>query len=363
MKLNTLKIILILSVLLISQIAETNQKATFAKAKNLLSKSKINKMQTENSTYLKKLWLNLSESMAQPKNYLHFLLGATSAWVPESEKVYKHLLKNPSAKIDEMVSKCKSSTWDPSFKKADSKGVKDLPSLSANWNELDSAKKAKLCTKMKVTFWTYHTMKPTSVGGIFEECIGNICNTLKDPIGKIIEETKDIVKENYCTPNNLTTVKPQIEKIWGTFQNYKNECEFFADMKCSDAEAIQTPSYGSVINFLTKAHNFFDFVTSGVDCIRNMSDVTKELTKAVPEASKIFESKISNTISFVANFAVQILTAGAWGVIKGTFLLLKMGYGLQKLLTGGKEELPYKLGQLVGIGMRAASTFVFGSKK
>jgi hypothetical protein len=57
---------------------------------------------------------------------------------------------------------------------------------------------------MKVTFWTYYNMKPTSVGGVFQECIGSICNTLKNPIGKLIEETKDLalIKGNYCTPTN-----------------------------------------------------------------------------------------------------------------------------------------------------------------
>jgi len=39
-------------------------------------------------------------------------------------------------------------------------------------------------------------------------------------------------------------------------------------MKCLDPKGTRAPSNETVINFLAKAHNFYDFITNGIECLR-----------------------------------------------------------------------------------------------
>ena len=50
--------------------------------------------------------------------------------------------------------------------------------------------------------------------------------------------------------------------------------------------------------------------------LKRLKNIAKELIKSVPEASKVIDCQISNTINFASNLAFQILTARAWGIIK-----------------------------------------------
>jgi len=162
---------------------------------------------------------------------------------------------------------------------------------------------------------------------------------------------------------NIQMLKKKIVAIWGTWENYDQECQFFRAMDCENPGDSKTPSYGAIITFMKMSYNFYSFVSGAIDCFRGLSDVIAAIAMVFPNISAIFTSVGTKVIEMIVGGVAQVLSAGAWGILRGAYFLLKMGYALYKVVNEAMEDPIFLTGQVIGLGIRAALTFILGKKK
>ena len=369
MKTNTIKALLLFFILSFSQIVESSEKIKYSNARkssrtNRIKSNRKTKTITKSKGILNEIWKKITEFMKDPKNILFFLLGAASAWISEAEDIYKFLKESIFIQLPKIFSQCKNTFWDPLFKIAEEKALPESISISGDWENMKKSEKSGFCKNMKTTFINIFNDKIENFRDFFSECLDKTCSILTP--WKLLKFSYDTVADfstgNYCNPT-LSQTKQMVTKKWKTYENYQRECEFFRDMNCDDPEALETPAYGAVMDFVSKSYNFYEFINTGIKCIKGVKEFSSELGLKVGGTDAFFEGTLSKALSFIGNLTAQIFSAGVWGAIKGSYLLLKLGYGIYKVVNHFIDELPFKVGQLMGIGIRAASTFIFGNKR
>jgi len=361
----TYKAILLILLLCLSHAVDAKEKIKrSSNNKKRLSNKKSKSHSGRTTGILQDIKAKLVESAKDPMNILNFILGATSAWVSEAELFYKFIKDHPIQKLRDLYENC-SSTWTRLFRQSEEKPVTPpVFTMSSNWDTLTSAQKKTECQNMKKTFKTYYFTKPTSAD-IFSICTERICEALSNPFGSIlnnISSSVDIFAGDYCAIQFPGTKAKVIEK-WKKWEAYDQECQFFKSMDCEDPEGTKTPSYSAVVSFMKMSYNFYTFVDGGIECFNGLKDVVSAIALVFPGITAIFRSYASKVMGFIAGAAAQVFTVGVWGILRGTYLLLKMGYGLYKLVHDSLEDLVFSIGQTVGLGIRAAITFVTGKKK
>lgn len=68
---------------------------------------------------------------------------------------------------------------------------------------------------------------------------------------------------------------------------------------------------------------------------------------------------MATTLGVVAN----VLTFGAWGGIKGGYYLIELGLQLKELYDEITEDVPFKIGKLVGKAIVIAESLLVGKRK
>jgi hypothetical protein len=301
----------------------------------------------------------ISESFSNSKKLFFFLLGSSSAWISEANDLYKWLVKTNYSKLGNILTNCKDSF---SKLKTPSEPAGPKFSMSNGWDLLSITQRKDTCRKMQSTFKSYFQVEP--IGGVLSICLNSICGIFDNPIGSLIDTFNlsiSAVKGDYCKLIN-PEMKRQVSSKWGRFEFYDQECQFFRDMNCEDPDAPKTPSYNIVYAFMKMSYNLYDGINGAIKCFESQKDIVNDIIQQFPVIENFFKSGLSIALEFAAGLTMQIFTAGIWGAIKGSYLLLRMGYILYKILNDKYDDVDFRIGQVIGVGIRAALSFALGRR-
>lgn len=188
-----------------------------------------------------------------------------------------------------------------------------------------------------------------------------------------IKGAEDEKAEHFCEfPPHSAVAMKEINKEFENEENFKEICLSFKEKNdCSKFN----PDNSGAWNFIAKTAKYAIFIKNGASCIVNILKAGgKHEAKgtSVPENTEI--STLANkalgawstTKLIVKEFGallLHILSAGIWGTLRAAWNLLKLGSNILKLAVNIAKDIPYQLGNLVGLVMKILKSLVAGRRR
>jgi len=74
----------------------------------------------------------------------------------------------------------------------------------------------------------------------------------------------------------------------------------------------------------------------------------------------------ASSLSTVGSFLLHLVTGGIWGAIKAAWYVIKLAFELLRLYKEYQKlklQVPFYLGRLIGLGLKAVKSLIFGRRK
>jgi hypothetical protein len=306
-------------------------------------------------------------SMSTNTQIVTLILGVLSNYDPSFNSIYEELKTKDENYFTTNFGTCLTPSQSD-LATAKSSNVEDVKfSLSASWDNVPQNKRKEECQKIQNDFKLYsksEVKQGDCKGNVCQDILGYSINTVNKIVNFSLDDFSNDVSNfisditnssNYCEisdakKKNLVTAK------WGSYKNYQNECNLFRDMDCNDEDSVKTTSFSALVKFIKKSQTFFSYIQKVSNCFKSNNEINKLL------GNKLTSLNFDVTSNLLDIF-VNVITVGMWGVIKGSALILKLGILLGKIITDNTKQNAYHYGQVIGMGIRAASTLLTGTKK
>jgi hypothetical protein len=386
-----------LSILFITLILLSNVSATSLTIKShtsnsrraySISHSKINtKAGDEGVEKSDKIITKIREVFTTVQHISFFAMGFLSVWIPNVKEIYEKVKKiqsffEPCAEFlstlwtitqgEETHESKTSKKKSPDLEEAEKDLKEDQKTISETKSKLDKAekekttpeKKKKRCSEMKVL-----------LQNIYKECNNEKYSYKNEDVREnYIRFSHREPAEDYCKfalSIECTKAQKSIIKHFETKENYLEICINFKNT--GDCGNFQPNNKGAWY-FIKETLKYGLFVKQGLKCVLpNLLQKGKDdhsLTRAELEVKSIAESTFNYwglaefLLKGVGFFILHVLTLGMSGTLKAVWYILKLGSAIYKLVDDFiEEDLPFRIGELVGLGSKIIKSLIGGRKR
>lgn len=262
------------------------------------------------------------------------LLGILSVWRSEAELIYR-----ASDIILDVVESC-TSTWVTAFSEVKIPPVEpDAAQGSAmfkEWTKLPVGEKKAFCEKTKETLKFNYDDE-----GERER------NTSRD-VSTVFKDWFN-VDYNFCEVK-FQKMRDRLRKSYGTYEQYKSECNFFRSVDCDQFADSQ-----DAIVFIKKSYHFYKFLKTATGCLIDIKD---DIIRLCPGAARFFASGLLDALSTAVSVVMNFLTFGVWGGIKGSYYLFNLLITINEIYKATKRDFAFRLGVAIGTGIQLFKSLV-----
>jgi hypothetical protein len=305
-----------------------------------------------------KIFHEIEKFIKDPKNIAYFIMGIVSEFFPGVEKLY-NLIKDSLDWYEECTGtitaawnllKNKTPSTDEEREKNEiDNAVKEIEKDDKNKDE----EKKKFCIESKKI-----------LEKVYKKAVKDLIKN-KNDINQKIEDSKTEPKDVYCAyPLTSENAKEKIIDKFGSEDNFKDLCLQLREV--TDCAKFK-PDTSAVWRF---AKSTFDYALFANDAYECLSTTLKVGGKSKNEEIKKLANTVFGTwakIKFICKQCVStvahILSGGIWGVVRAAFIVLSLGFKLYLMSLEFIGNLPFKVGQLVGKGIKIIKTLAAGRRR
>jgi hypothetical protein len=127
------------------------------------------------------------------------------------------------------------------------------------------------------------------------------------------------------------------------------------------------PDTSAVWGFIKSTFDYALFANDAFECL---STTLKVGGKSKNEKIKKLANKLFGTWAKIKIICKQcigtlahILSGGIWGVVRAAFIVLSLGFKLYLMSLNYISNLPFRIGQLVGKGIKIIKTLIIGRRR
>jgi len=391
MKLNKTSTAVLLLVLIACNILVSNceqikksdrkMRSSFKRSQKITRSYTTTKLHSKSKLF-SEIFEKLKEAILDPVNILYFSFGVASEFYEDAEKIYKQVKEvieffKPCYETFQSIAKSAKEDKENEEKKqkqeikekAETEKLAKLIKFTDQLDLLSSSKKNKMeyCKKSK-----------KDIMDNYDKALNEI-SSKKSLFTKFIEWTlkstneydKKFLHVDVCyLPTSLKAPKTakEITKNFANQAEYGKQCIYIWKLDCKVFE----PETAGIWDFIKKAYSYYKFVKKAGTCIVNLAsnlvsnsklnDKQNNIVNGVKNLFKkdgFFYDALATTLGAVAH----VFTLGAWGGIKGGYYLIELGLEIKKFYDDQTKDLAFRIGKLVGKGIKIAKSFLFGRRK
>ena len=381
MKFNSKHLSILLILLIgLSNISSTSLSIKRNKHKNHL-KTKLTSKEAATAILAK-----LKTSVTDPQSIAFFAMGVLSVWFDGFEKLYtkiktKIYFFRPCYKFIkqtwDMINGTPSAETNPAEKAAIDAaqaetqqeigvGENRIANLEVREEQASDKDKKKLCTKTKEKVHeVYKTMLKYFLGTGNEYASYERGSSSLTPV----EYCEYVSKSANRDPNKtLKLLKKDIE----------SEDDFLAIClsvrQTADCDQYQPDNKGALY-FIKQTVKYALFMKNGISCIFNLVKGGGEDTTVTPPVPKDLEvASIAATatgtwaltkqiFTELGAFILHLVTFGIFGALRAAWNIMKLTLAIYLMVADLINDIPFKLGKLVGLALKALKNMVAGRRR
>jgi hypothetical protein len=298
---------------------------------------------------------------------IRYVLGALSAYDDNFQIIYDkyEIIKRAVDKCQDDIKAAKqdevTKTWAGTSdnakgfraKLADNRTLDDKKKYCELCQDTTKEWKAKFSSNKNGENWM-----GTAIGSTF-----SALTTKAHTCGYVLDQLNDV---DYGAFHVDKPMKQLLYKEFTTKENWKVECDYIMSLDCDN----YNPNYAGVSDLGTNVYKYWKQIGAGFTCMT--SDTTKAAIRALPGGNdivnKVFGNAMINGVKAifggVAGAAINVLTLGVWGLLKGGYYLVKVGKLLFEIAKNPEAKLKaYLAGKITGNLIIMLKSIVGGRKK
>jgi hypothetical protein len=360
----------ILSILLIALIGMSSISATSLTIKSHKSRrrthkkslSKIKRDGEDLVTASDSIFKIMKENFTNILKISFFIMGIISVKIPKIHEIFQKVvhIENYFQNCQQLVMPIWNKLFADDAAKADEEQSYENKLKTEEENSDKPAKKQQECEKSKEEF-----------AKLIVICID------EKHADRSTEETRtnsmnEIDYCNYPLLEPCPKTKEKIMKIFDSEDNYKEMCKKYRG--AADCNALQESEKRGGFYFAKKAVKFIKFFNQCKNCIvvtlklgGGSSD--SDPAPAYPEIKELSESAFGvwQGVYLAAKGALKVCafacTFSIFGFLRGIWTIIKIALEIKKIFSRPNTDLPYYIGRLIGLVIKAISAFSSGRRR
>jgi hypothetical protein len=317
----------------------------------------------------------MESELTDPENITYFIMGILSNWLPKIKDLYlkikkiKHFFDPCYVAITKTLKMIRGTSVesDPAKKEDhDKEQAKIQEDIQKQETRIQSAenddnakpeKKAKACKETKELLEKIFTKA-------YNQRYSHLSKNERDAnMRGIIGTNNPKLCETALSPESEKAQK-LIKKNFDNEEHYSEVCKIFRETgDCGNFN----PDNSKAWNYIKKTLKYGLLVLSGGKCMFNLikgGGVTHNVEISSLASTAIGTWAITKSVfKEFGSFLLHIFTFGVWGVIRAAWNILILALKMKILISNFVEDIPFKLGELVGLGIKIAKALVSGRRK